>query len=197
MRVGRRPGSLCVFKCCICGKSELTTGGNHAYRCMECRQRPPVADSDSPHYREMRSGRIEAALSVSRAIVDGKLPHPTAMTCTDCGAKASEYDHRDYSKPLAVDPVCRSCNRQRGHALPLAGYVSDCVRHGVIPYKLKVRVSRLFRWMGVDSEALASASPKLSLDDWRAIQSEVGHLPAAQRLFAVSAQAATEPERVA
>ena len=39
--------------------------------------------------------------------------------CTDCEAPAFEYDHRDYSRPLGVDPVCRSCNNLRGKgALP-------------------------------------------------------------------------------
>ena len=31
-------------------------------------------------------------------------------------AFAYDYDHRDYSKPLEVDPVCRRCNQMRGPA---------------------------------------------------------------------------------
>ena len=39
------------------------------------------------------------------------------VACVDCGARASCYDHRDYNKPLDVDPVCRSCNYKRGPAI--------------------------------------------------------------------------------
>lgn len=34
--------------------------------------------------------------------------------CADCGQPACEWDHRDYMKPLDVDPVCRACNQARG-----------------------------------------------------------------------------------
>lgn len=40
-----------------------------------------------------------------------------AIRCVDCGAIATEYDHRDYSRPLDVDPVCSSCNKLRGPAV--------------------------------------------------------------------------------
>lgn len=38
--------------------------------------------------------------------------------CFDCGKPPTQYDHRDYRKPLDIDPVCNSCNRRRGAALP-------------------------------------------------------------------------------
>ena len=38
--------------------------------------------------------------------------------CVDCGEPAEMYDHRNYYKPLEVEPVCRSCNSQRGQAYP-------------------------------------------------------------------------------
>lgn len=37
-----------------------------------------------------------------------------SVLCRDCGDVATVYDHRDYAKPLEVDPVCRACNRNRG-----------------------------------------------------------------------------------
>lgn len=40
------------------------------------------------------------------------------VPCVDCGDPATGYDHRDYRKPLEVDPVCNPCNRRRGVALP-------------------------------------------------------------------------------
>ena len=46
----------------------------------------------------------------------GELLPATAFKCVDCERPATVYDHRDYSKPLAVEPVCRSCNVMRGPA---------------------------------------------------------------------------------
>jgi hypothetical protein len=38
------------------------------------------------------------------------------VRCVDCGAPATDYDHRNYDKPLDVDPVCHKCNCRRGPA---------------------------------------------------------------------------------
>lgn len=59
------------------------------------------------------------AHQVVRCAVDrGDLPRIKTQTCVDCGAPASDYDHRDYNKPLDVEPTCRSCNLARGPAIP-------------------------------------------------------------------------------
>lgn len=34
-------------------------------------------------------------------------------SCEDCGKPAQCHDHRDYTKPLEVAPVCNSCNAKR------------------------------------------------------------------------------------
>ena len=64
-----------------------------------------------------RAGRL-----VKQAIISGNLAPITADTkCVDCGSPAYCYDHRDYGRPLDVEPVCRSCNNTRGpgiHAIP-------------------------------------------------------------------------------
>lgn len=39
-----------------------------------------------------------------------------SVACVDCGKPAESYDHRDYSKPLDVEPVCQGCNVRRGQA---------------------------------------------------------------------------------
>lgn len=57
-----------------------------------------------------------AQVAVSLAIRTGKLKPAHLFNCADCGSKASQYEHRDYSKPLDVDPVCPRCNRLRGPA---------------------------------------------------------------------------------
>jgi hypothetical protein len=58
---------------------------------------------------------------VSRAIRIGYLRKlDGTVRCVDCGAPAVGYDHRDYYRPLWVDPVCARCNALRGpaHSLP-------------------------------------------------------------------------------
>lgn len=73
---------------------------------------------------EMRS-RIfplqkKAHEKVKNAMARGQLLPPSQLTCRDCGETAECYDHRDYRKPLDVDPVCTRCNIRRGTALPYA-----------------------------------------------------------------------------
>lgn len=52
---------------------------------------------------------------VDAAKASGFLPElDGSIACIDCGAAAQHYDHRDYSRPLNVEPVCVSCNCKRG-----------------------------------------------------------------------------------
>lgn len=53
---------------------------------------------------------------VQKAIAAGRIPPISGQSCVDCGAKAMIYDHRDYSRPLDVVPVCVRCNALRGPA---------------------------------------------------------------------------------
>lgn len=34
--------------------------------------------------------------------------------CVDCGSQAEIWEHRDYSRPLEIEPACESCNAKRG-----------------------------------------------------------------------------------
>ena len=63
--------------------------------------------------RQIRGG---VALVVARAVIAGQIPKAATQLCTDCGKPATCYDHRDYTEPLKVEPVCRSCNIMRGPA---------------------------------------------------------------------------------
>lgn len=69
--------------------------------------------------RAPRSRYYDLAHSyVSCAVYNGDLPKlDGSVSCADCGAPASQYDHRDYKKPLEVEPVCRACNSARGPGL--------------------------------------------------------------------------------
>lgn len=67
------------------------------------------------------SVRARARGKVANAVKRGTLPNltTTIVPCIDCGKRASQYDHRDYRKPLDVQPVCLICNCKRGAGLPL------------------------------------------------------------------------------
>lgn len=59
-----------------------------------------------------------AHMYVAAAIRHGDLPRlDGSVGCVDCGNPAAEYDHRDYKKPMDVEPVCRACNQARGPGL--------------------------------------------------------------------------------
>ena len=65
-------------------------------------------------------GSSRASNIVIAAIKAGRLPPITDKTiCVDCGKRANAYDHRDYNKPLEVEPVCHRCNNHRGPAIPV------------------------------------------------------------------------------
>lgn len=66
---------------------------------------------------ERRAIRQAAHKAVAQAIAHRVIDRPAVFKCMDCSRDAVEYDHRDYTKPLAVDPVCRRCNLARGPAL--------------------------------------------------------------------------------
>lgn len=48
-------------------------------------------------------------------------PWRHGVKCVDCGRRAQCYDHRDYRKPLRVEPVCKRCNSMRGPGRPYFG----------------------------------------------------------------------------
>lgn len=71
--------------------------------------------------RRKASGMDDAHTALNRAVRNGKIPKlDGTIPCVDCGAPACDYDHRDYSKPLDVEPVCRRCNLRRGPAIPVS-----------------------------------------------------------------------------
>lgn len=102
----RRKGLL-IRKCWICG--EYSRCGKKTQRRARCLFCEVIA---------RRLGSM-AANAVWCAIRKGKLEPAKNHKCADCGDPATEYDHRDYEKPLVVVPVCRTCNARRGPAKPL------------------------------------------------------------------------------
>lgn len=80
----------------------------HAVACWDCMRK-----------RQAYMDRAHKLVSV--AVLIGRLPSKLGKLCVDCGAPAHAYDHRDYARPLDVEPVCRACNHRRGPAtFPMA-----------------------------------------------------------------------------
>ena len=84
----------------------------------EARSLPAMREKTVTVARHLLQRRAQAAVQQARH--NGRLPMLDGkIRCVDCGQPAEVYDHRDYRKPLTVDPVCRSCDQIRGEALPL------------------------------------------------------------------------------
>lgn len=88
-------------------RSGHSRGGPMALRCNTCRSVRGVV---------RQAIRTAAATAVATAIRRGVLAHASTLKCVDCLRPAEQYDHRDYTKPIEVEPVCRSCNVMRGPA---------------------------------------------------------------------------------
>jgi len=93
--------------CGVCGK-EMRFRHSSAKFCFPC------ADK-----RSKFNGGSRASYLVNKAIKEGLIKPVKEFLCIDCGAQATCYDHRDYNKPLEVDPVCSKCNKRRGPAIYL------------------------------------------------------------------------------
>jgi transcription elongation factor Elf1 len=85
-------------------------------------------------YRLYGTGQMAATAAVNRAIKRGELLPPAEFICVDCGKQAQIYEHRDYNKPLDVEPTCRPCNAKRGYAIPkkmtFSEFIATCKRCG-------------------------------------------------------------------
>ena len=97
-----------VKSCQECGK-DITKTHKQKY-CQEC---------GVTSHKKYGSGKQRASMSiVNIAVKSGILDKlDGSINCVDCGNPATEYEHRDYMKPLDVDPVCHKCNIKRGPAL--------------------------------------------------------------------------------
>lgn len=69
-----------------------------------------------PAHLARRTAMSIAHRKVQYAVEKKRLPPPSTLLCADCGAQAEQYEHRDYNKPLDVEPICKSCNTKRGSA---------------------------------------------------------------------------------
>jgi hypothetical protein len=122
------------------------------------------------------SGGDWCRVEVARARRKGLLPPPREFKCEDCAAQASEYDHRDYGKPLLVAPVCRGCNRRRGRAIPHPDPLMMVRRY--VTSKLFMTELYIYR-----------AHPLTAADPWRVISEPY-------REFAVACFMSAKPKKM-
>lgn len=114
-------GDFGVWHCRACAQA-------HAAECAERSRRAAITRKERhpdwavPAHAE-DYWQSKAHTLVAAAIRKGVLPKlDGSIACADCGCAAKEYDHRDYARPLDVEPVCIKCNRRRGTAKwPKAG----------------------------------------------------------------------------
>lgn len=96
----------CTKQCADCGITFVAkTPLPQQIRCVRC-----ACQINVTRYRHIR----RATAHVHNAIKAGRLADPKTLICADCGGSATEYDHRDYTQPLFVEPVCHPCNFKRG-----------------------------------------------------------------------------------
>lgn len=79
--------------------------------CAGCRS--PYWDTarDEVNYLQMRD---KAHKILQEQKYRGYKDSPEGEKCVDCGEPAKHWEHRNYARPLIVEPVCHSCNLKRG-----------------------------------------------------------------------------------
>lgn len=75
-------------------------------------------DEYNKRYRERYPEKHRARQAIANAVVEGRIVKPDR--CEDCDARTARADlhghHTDYSKPLEVDWLCRTCHSARHRA---------------------------------------------------------------------------------
>lgn len=159
-----RPARMQITCTCrTCGATWKGLGCNDSSRCQSCKDKDIRSGT---RYHASIVGRDSASLAVAAEVRAGRLKPVHQCLCVDCGAKATDYDHRDYNKPIDVEPVCRSCNLKRGPAKPLEGVIELCINSGRAPYKSKASTEKLFKTLGLDASVLAAYPARLTAIHW-------------------------------
>ncbi len=84
--------------------------------CMAAYLKTPKGKRDhnkaTKSWRQRNPEKYRAQNAVGNALRDGKLVRPEK--CEDCGIECKPHGHHeDYSKPLAVNWVCKPCHDKR------------------------------------------------------------------------------------
>jgi hypothetical protein len=107
-------------ECPDCGK-DISWRHAQAKRCCGCaRKRNKIlADKRAVARMNLPTGPMRrlAGVVISQYVRNGLLNPASDYICVDCGDRAAHWEHRDYTKPLDVEPACMSCNFKRGAGL--------------------------------------------------------------------------------
>jgi hypothetical protein len=131
-------GDATTKRCAKCGEvkehasfaRDASRADGLTYWCQHCRNNrartnytPKPGERFGPKPAPARSGdKRQARKRVNQLVKAGKIPHPKALPCHDCGhifaigERRHEYDHYlGYSAEhhRDVQPVCTSCHAQR------------------------------------------------------------------------------------
>jgi len=72
-----------------------------------------------------REIKLEIQAMVRACVNRAGLRVPKGTICSNCGVRwALVFDHRYYSQPYRVTPVCRSCNIKMGPAFDLPSLIA-------------------------------------------------------------------------
>lgn len=109
--------------CLLDGNKYHNHSRNSCRLCKMIRSRKYRETPKGKDYEKNRNSSLKGTLQekakrkVYIAVRAGRLPRIQNLNCLDCFRKAEVYDHRNYFKPLEVEPVCRICNFKRGPAI--------------------------------------------------------------------------------
>jgi hypothetical protein len=91
------------FKCVHCGVVLAQRHNTSKRCCLDCEH-------------QTENDKRRARYHIVKAIASGTMLPASRYECWDCNEPAVCYDHRNYARPLDVQPVCKACNGRRGPA---------------------------------------------------------------------------------
>lgn len=106
--------------------------------CIACGSEIPSRLTIAVYCVRCRGVAAEIMKQVSREMRAKNFPDASGE-CVDCGAPATNWDHRYYSLPFEVDPVCTRCNTNRGPALDIVDLIRS--RLGLDTPKQQTKIS--------------------------------------------------------
>jgi len=74
------------------------------------KERPELARKAQRIQRIINPEKIKARQIINNLIRGGYIQNPKLLKCCRCKKQATEYHHKDYTKPLEVKPICRRCH---------------------------------------------------------------------------------------
>lgn len=112
------------------------------------------------------NGAVIARSKVAKAIREGRLAHPRTLLCADCRSPATGYDHRDYNYPLIVEPICHSCNANRGPAIPRKGFFAEMFETELGVYTKRITMRLILQRIGIEAAELWRLPDNVTIEHW-------------------------------